>query len=231
MKTLYFSEFYFKLLRFQDLQMKRILLIALIFIAGYNSTSAQTNPFAEKEIIWYGIDFSAAKLIGPDGFNDLIQVKSKYFDAWNDIVVEESDKYNVKKYFAKDKVFDDLSVVQARNAKVNTEGLVIDEEYSFEKEKVAEIIKSYETEQNYGVGLVFIVESLNKSKITSFVHVTFFDVKTKEVLFTSKVKGEPMGFSFRNYWAGSFLSVMIRSERKLVTWEKEFKRAQKEVKN
>jgi hypothetical protein len=203
--------------------MKSVLLVVLISVFRYVDCCAQIDPFAEKEIIWFGVDFSAAKLIGSTGFTNIVEIKSKYLDGMNDIIVVENNKYNIPKYFAKNKVFNDLSVVQARNAAINTEGWVTDSDYSFGVEKVEEIIRSYKTEQNYGVGLVFIVESLNKIKSHSFVYVTFFDIQKKEVLFTKKVTGDPMGFTFKNYWTKSFLKVMTKSNWKMGKWQKEYK--------
>jgi hypothetical protein len=63
------------------------------------------------------------------------------------------------------------------------------------KKKIQEIISGYDFE-NYGkgIGFIFIVDNLNKSKMEEVVWTTFIDMYTKKVLFTEMMKAEPKGF-------------------------------------
>jgi hypothetical protein len=205
--------------------MKKILILSLILLTLSFKAFNQINPFTKKEIIWFGVDFSAAKFIGKEGFVNPVDITENKFNSWNMIIIKEPDKYNVRKYFKKNLVNYDTVLVRQRNATVKPDQLVIEkkETYSFGKEKVAEIIKSYTPEEPSGIGLVFIVESFNKPKGKAYIYVTFFDIATKELLFTERVKGEPGGMSMRNYWAGAILSVMNRSQGKLKEWGQSYK--------
>ena len=59
-----------------------------------------------------------------------------------------------------------------------------------------------------GLGLVYVVEALNKTEEKAVVHVVFFDVASKEILWTKEYTEKPRGFGFRNYWAGAFYKTM-----------------------
>jgi hypothetical protein len=198
----------------------RLILLLLIFGISLNVFS-QTNPFETSEISWYGIDFFNARFIGSRGFSNPKDIKQRYFDSWNRLILKESAKYNIEKFFKKRVVDYDTIMVQKRNAMVDADALVIDHHYHFEKDQIPIITKSYDTGDKTGVGLVFIVESFNKLEDRSYIYVTFFDIATKEVLFTEKLRGEGGGFSVRNFWAHAILMTMEASHSKLKKWAKQ----------
>ncbi len=191
--------------------MKKLLLFSVIFLSFTHVGNAQyTTADISKidKITWYGLDFSNVKLIGSIGFTNPESIQSHYFDTWNGLILSEPDKYNLTKYFHKDLVEHYLSVVTVRNTLPIPEELVIETEYSFGTEKVKQIIAEYDSGEREGIGLVFIIEKLNKYKEEANIWVTFFDIKTKEVLLTEYLEGKAGGFGFRNYWAKTYYNVM-----------------------
>ena len=78
-----------------------------------------------------------------------------------------------------------------------------------DEKKIQEIISGYDFE-NYGkgIGFIFIVDNLNKSKMEEVVWTTFIDMYTKKVLFTEMMKAEPKGFGLRNYWSNPFEQII-----------------------
>jgi hypothetical protein len=167
---------------------------------------AQPDPkvFASTEIVWCGLDFSKAKCIGSEGFTDPDDVKDRFFSAWNNLIISESDKYNFKEAYQKSKQIDDLSVANRRNELPDADELVINEPYSFESGTLEEIIADYDLEEaNEGLGLVYVVEALNKTNEEGVMYVVFFDIASKEILWESKYSSPPRGFGLRNFWAGS----------------------------
>ena len=196
--------------------MKRTLLFVLfpaIFLLSFTLSSPDARIFSEEEIVWAGIDFSEARLIGSEGFTNPHDIQGRFFNAWNNLILSESDKYNIREFYKKSKVINDLSVVNKRNKMPDPDEIVINESYSFKEGKIESIVKAYDLEKRKeGIGLVYIVESFNKTGELATVNVVFFDIKTKAVLWKEQYHEKPRGFGLRNYWAGAILKVMKRSE-------------------
>jgi len=198
--------------------MKKILLsIALIAgsLTGFAQNTAK-DVFSKDDIVWYGLDFSKSKMIGqfdqgagaaPASGSDL---RSKYFPGWNMLILNEPEKYNIKATFRKTNVFNDLSVVEKNNAKVDPDNLMSYNDYKFDKpaDVVSNVISGYSGgDKKDGIGLVFVVEYFNKTEQKASVYVTFFDIATKKVLFTEHVSGKAGGIGMRNYWAGAIRNI------------------------
>lgn len=191
--------------------MKKILLLVGVFIALSFHINAQHNTsdiFEVDKITWYGFDFSNVRLIGAIGFKNPEKIKSYYFDAWNSLIINESKKYKLDKFFHKESVKYYLNIVTDRNELPNLDELIIETEYAFGAEKVVQIISDYDSGDKEGIGLVFILESLDKYKEKAFIWVTFFDIQTKRVILTERLEGKAGGYGFRNYWAGAYYKVM-----------------------
>jgi hypothetical protein len=201
--------------------MKKIIFLFFLFLS-FNQLYSQSKDdvFNKTEMVWYGLDFSKAKMIGSEGFESPLEIKNKYFAGWNYLIVSEPEKFDLKKAFGKQEIQNDLTVVEKRNANVSVTDLVINKDYSFEKTEIQKIIKSYKTEQKKGLGLVFIVESFNKFQEKGTVYVTFFDIATKKVLLTEKVSGKAFGFGIRNHWGGAINNIIKQSEKDFLTWNK-----------
>ena len=122
--------------------------------------------------------------------------------GWNNLILNESDKYNLKEAYQKSKQTDDLSVANRRNKEVKADELVINEPYAFESGTLEEIIADYDLkEAKDGLGLVYVVESFNKTREEGVIYVVFFDIASKEILWQEKYSSKPGGFGVRNYWA------------------------------
>lgn len=189
-------------------QLTMTVLLGLCFLS-FTGSEPDSKVFTTPDLVWAGIDFSEAKLIGPEGFSDPYDIRNRFFISWNNLIIAESDKYNIEKFYRKDQVINDLSVVSRRNEMPDADSLVINESYSFEEGKLESIIKSYDLEKSQkGVGLVYVVESFNKTGIIASVNVVFFDISTKDILWTRRYQEKPVGFGLRNYWAGAIYKVM-----------------------
>jgi hypothetical protein len=211
------------------------LTILVLFISACSMTYAQNTAkdvFTKDEIVWYGLDFSKAKMIGKfdQGAGAApasgTEIKNKYFSSWNEVVVTETKKYDFKKAFRKTSVYKDLSVVEKSNAKVDADELMTYNDYKFQTPDatVDGIIKSYgKGEKSEGIGLVFIVESFNKGEQYASVYVTFFDIATKTVLFKERMQGKAGGFGIRNYWAKAVYSILTEiDDSAYKSWKKTY---------
>jgi hypothetical protein len=190
---------------------KMTLIFLLLFLLRNNLIAQHiaADVFKEEtQITYLGVDFSNAKCFGEGATFDAAELTNKI----NNLIVTEFDKYNISKALKKPNLIVNNSLTVQLNNKIkentfftnNTSDLnLIDEK------KIQEIISGYDFE-NYGkgIGFIFIVDNLNKSKMEEVVWTTFIDMYTKKVLFTEMMKAEPKGFGLRNYWSNPFEQII-----------------------
>ncbi|MFN6945880.1 MAG: hypothetical protein ACK4ND_13105 [Cytophagaceae bacterium] len=191
--------------------MKKLIFISSILVftlVGFVSPQSE-KLLKSKDFVWCGIDYSEVKCIGSHGFNEPDQIKNRYFAGWNNLIMLEPKKYDLKKFYKKDGQVEDFSVVNKRNEKPVIKELVIDEPYSFKEGQLEKIVKTYNLEKaKEGLGLVYVMESLDKNSQKATMHVVFFDIATKNILWTQKYVEPAGGFGFRNYWASPIYRTM-----------------------
>lgn len=201
--------------------MKRSIVLIWVFALSLNLFSQTTakDIFKDGEIVWFGLDFSQAKFIGQfegiqgSGALSGEEIKQKLMPQWNGVIVNEPLRYNIPITFRKTSVFNDIEVVTNRNKAIDESTLLSINQATREID-VNAIIASYaKGDKAEGLGLVFIVDYFSKSTIEAAVIVTFFDIKTKKVLFSERMTAKPRGFGQRNYWAGAIYGVFMDINR------------------
>ncbi len=214
--------------------MKKIIVIC-IFAAAVTGLKAQTTAadvFTGDEIVWYGLDFSKAKFIGqfdqavgaaPASSYDL---KIKYIPGWNELILNESTKYDIGKTFRKTIVSYDIGVVDKINSRISEDEMMTYNPFSFDNpdELVKQCVARYSGDQNSGgLGVVFIIECFHKEQKQAGMYVTFFNIETKEVLFSEKMIGTAKGIGLRNFWGGAIYHVLTQIQKKTwVAWQKKY---------
>jgi hypothetical protein len=209
--------------------MKKLTTLTLGILLTVNLFSQDMSEiFQTEKATWFGLDYSEAYLIGSEGFTNPSDIKDRYFNSWNLLIKNEYDKYNIGKFFKKSKVEISLENVTTRNQDLNIYDRVVDDNSKMlhlDKDKVQEMINKYEfSDDQEGLGIVFVVESYSKTAVIANYYVTLFDIKTKKVLLTERMEGKPGGFGIRNYWAKSYYNVLNTIYKKRYkAWEKQYK--------
>ena len=204
--------------------MKRILLIIIVSLS-VQSLSAQSS-FSEikknHSWVWLGLDFSNTKLLGREGFNDPNKIIDHYFIAWNQLIFDEGEKYDVKKAFKLKQIYTDDSYFDAINSTVKLNELFVDRSYSLSESDINNIVEEYNFSNiKQTIALVFIVERLDKPKEQAVFWVTLINSRTKEIILTERIIGKPGGFGFRNYWAGAVYDIIKQiKKKKYKQWKK-----------
>ena len=158
-------------------------------------------------IIYYGIDFSNARLTNPKKVVTANKLR-KYFPAWiADFDQDYELEHRVKKYMKKDDFIYSASDVQKRYESV-IEDWVLFEDYSMGIEKVESSIKSYSLQEKSGVGFVINIENFNKRADRGTMFISFFDIKTRDILWSVEMFGKPGGFGMTTYWTSSIKQTM-----------------------
>lgn len=183
-------------------------------------------------IVWFGIDFTKARMIGEfsnlRGIDDeKPKLKDGMIPAWNTLILNEQKKYDICKFFHKTNVYFDMNPVTKNNSLINEAQLSTPNEYTFKnpEETIAEVVKALPAgEKASGLGLVFVVESFNKVQDLSHIYVTFFDITTKQLIYSQKISKKPHGVGLRNFWAGGIFDTMKSVDADFYSsWKRQFK--------
>ena len=208
--------------------MKKLIFSVLVTFAAI-SAGAQTKAdiTGDVQVTWLGLDFTNVKFIGSAAqFKDAGEIsnydlREKYFPAWNNLFMKEQEKFNVAKAVDRNSVDYAIEVTDVANH--NSKGpYFVDEPDSYQlltAEKIAAQVAKYNFKGHKGLGLLFFVEGMSKSKEEASMWVTFVNMGDKKVLLTKRVTGACGGFGFRNYWAKSFYNVLQDMGRNLGRWK------------
>ncbi len=205
------------------------LIVSSIFMAANLMAQSANEALLAREITWYGIDYSRVKLIGEfsqfgdAGVKSESEIRDKYFPAWNELVLKEANKYDIKSAFRKNHVIYDLDAVNLRNSRVNPGHLISlsdNDQNNLDEDAIQAIVSEYPA-SGKGYGLVFIAKSLDKRREMGSYHVVLFDKESRKVVFNKILTGKAAGFGIRNYWARSYYEVLEQSKANYKKWLKE----------
>jgi len=220
-------------------------LIALfVILATTQSASAQltkADVFDEsKSITFLGVDYSLTTFIGtPEnksyGFNPFVGVSGKdngvvtndqfrddFTPQWNQLFIDEPKKYDVAKATHRSTVKYAIDVAIKANKALGKKNFFSNSPTDFHTKNEADIanaVKSYDFQNNDGIGLIFFVEGMDKGVTSEGVWVTFVDIKSKTVLLTTYQTGKPGGSGFRNYWAKPLFEIVKDMESNFKKWK------------
>lgn len=175
-----------------------------------------------KSVVFYGMDFSLMRLTDAKKV-ELDSDLERFFGGW--ISTFEKLEYvdHVKKYLHKKEFVYSPGSVQSRYKLVPEEWCILDD-YSFSFDTLQSAIKTYNLKEKEGVGFVINIENFNKRYEKGTMFMTFFDIKTKDVLWSVETWGEPGGMGMSKYW---MVSVLHAYSKYINYYNKEIKKAKK----
>jgi hypothetical protein len=163
------------------------------------------------------LDFTSTKFIGDrEKFGSESDVRH-LLDAWNALIINEPDKYDVARAVDRKKVENATDVTKDHNAELDVMSMFSDEQKDYLRLKpsdVEQIVGEYDFKGKSGIGLMFIVESFSKPNEEGSIWVTFINMDNKEVLFSERMAAPPKGFGMRNFWAGCVYGILSKMEKK-----------------
>jgi len=189
--------------------MKKLLLFAILTL-GISAFAADKtkNVFATTDkVIWVGLDYSQARLIGPSEFANPEGIFPGMLDAWNNLVLQERLSF-MEKDLGKT-IVTDIAGIMAVNKSATARQIVNSPGASdtirdshITTDAIAKSVRGYKLENKSGVAVVFIVDRLIKldKKGEGAVYVVAFDISTRAVLSSERITGRATGFGFRNFW-------------------------------
>jgi hypothetical protein len=154
-----------------------------------------------KSVVWYGWDFSNSRMNDFAKLSEGELMVNKYIPGICERLNKRYPPELIEKNLDKQNFTYDFGSVQKLYQNLNTKEYVVSTSYSFSVDDLKNIIKGYDLPQSEGVGFVINVEELNKTERFVTGYVTFFDIKTKEILWTTKMKGKPGSkYGLAMYW-------------------------------
>jgi hypothetical protein len=208
----------------------KFLFLTIILLVTTSSFAQDIKDIFERKtkVTWLGLDLTGAKLIGDrERFGSTSDVMH-LMEAWNDLMLKEHEKFNVKAAIQKDALDEGIDVAKDHNAGLDISEMFSNDENDhnhLRENDIASIIADYDFKKNSGIGVIFNVESFNKLKDEASVWVTFVNMDTKEIFFTERVTGGPGGVGLRNFWANSIYEIITKDRKKeFEVWKKKYYR-------
>ena len=205
--------------------MKKLIttLLLIVGVCGFAKAEKIRNLLvASDTVIWTGLDYSLASVIGRAGANSTFAFAKEQtnfpavYEKWNNLFLDE--RVNAVASALGKKIEVDINGVMDSNRKTFNSQLKfsthISEETTAPNIPLIEIVnqvRSYKMDHTNGLGLVLIIDKLIEGSFyghaskPSFgaVYVVFFDVATREVISAEReVYTIQSAANFRNFWFG-----------------------------
>mgnify|MGYP001202656111 CR=1 FL=1 len=179
--------------------------------------------FAQKSFVFMGVDFSRVRLIGDHGHGSGTNmptdyIRDTYFNAYNEIILNETKKYDVEAATGGRKITYDFNSVVEINKTADTSSMkIITKTEPLDMEVIRGMIKKYKTASTEQIGIVLIADQMNKYDKEAHYYVIFFDIQYREIVFGAYVKGSAGGFGYKNFWVNTIHEVLKSIKKK--DWE------------
>lgn len=203
-------------------------LVSLVIISAQSVGWSQErsdifNP--KTSMVWLGVDFSEARYFGDE--KDAVDggaIKA-VFDRINDLILSESDKYNLSNTFKKKSISTEIQAVTTVNDATDDSNIVSTQTGDYtrmDQAFVQRMVKQYDLETKEGIGVVFIIEGMHKAKAEAAIWVTFIRMSDQSVLLTKRLEAKAGGFGLRNYWAKAIFNGLVTVEKQEYNrWKKQ----------
>lgn len=188
--------------------------LILPFVAFFPSMENEQLSKIDGPVTWIGIDYTQAKFVGAAGFTDPGDLP-RFLLAWNDFVITEPEKYDVKKALGISAVTIDLSYTYEKNEGLDTEAMVQEEDHKISQEEAETVARSYDLSEIQGTAALLVAECYNKKTTKGSHWLILIDTQTSEIISAAHFVEKPGGFGLRNYWARTIYE-LLKSKGKSV---------------
>lgn len=202
-----------------------ILLITFLSLQSFSQKGMSKVFDGKTKIVFLGLDFTQARFIGKDGFEDTYKLKTYYLANWNMLLEEEYAKYNMPliSLNAKNYLTETSDLILLNDEIEDIEEMIINGSYNIDEDDIKKSVKKYKLTQNDGIGVSFIVESFNKPLEKAVIWVTFINLNNGSLLYTERMEGKANGFGLRNFWAGSIQDIITQiKDSRYRVWKRKF---------
>jgi hypothetical protein len=157
--------------------------------------------FNSKNLYWYGLDFSNLKFTDEKSTNGDL-VKKVYCPGWLDFFYSAYSKNRISGALKRDDILFVHEQFQADQInKIRTNEICDFNQNNFNRNQIASVVEDYDLPPDHdGVGFAIIVENFTKIYHTGSYYMTFFDIKTRELLWVYKIIMNSGGHGYIEHW-------------------------------
>jgi len=156
--------------------------------------------FFRQDLVYYGYDMTYARLSNPKKMGESMILIQKYFNDFGQELEKNVGYSEFKKWMRKSSMLLGNSVF-SNYYKRDFNKFVEYGNYCISFNDLQKIIESYVIRESQGIGMVINVVNFNKDREFSMQYITFFDIKTREILYALLTTGEAGGGGFVGHWA------------------------------
>lgn len=161
-------------------------------------------------IYYYGFDFAYLKITNPDLKEHGKQIAENYFPKLNSYFNKTLPVRNIRHWIRKPGLISNQVLFENFN-KMNYENLVVDKNYNIAPKDLEKIVKSYVLSETSGVGMVINLINFNRKNGYIIMYVTFFDIASREVLYSVESVGNTSKLNILNYYYPSAVETCFRN--------------------
>lgn len=161
-------------------------------------------------IVWYGWDFSYARYTDYLPEYNVEMILKKHIPSMVQYFNREFPEKRLKRMLNKDTLDVNLEEIQARNYSIDRSTFMSNVDYVLTMENIKQIISGYTISRSNGVGFVVLIENFNKPHRFVSSYPIFFDLGTREILFTARMIGKPGSmFGFEEWWEAGIEETLV----------------------
>jgi hypothetical protein len=178
-------------------------------------TSDKLDSIRNTEpLFYYGVDFSHVRISDVSKISKNFEYRKHYPRAWIIYLEKEIIRNKwVQRSLRKESFFyKQNEIISVSNNMVND--FIIAETYSFPLDTVKYAIKQYNLNEKEGLGMVLIPENFNKQQEHARMWVVFFDIRNREILWTTEVTGNCKHIGYTAHWGSGIVDGLKKFIRK-----------------
>ena len=164
-------------------------------------STGKQKVFTTSELTYYGLDFSQMKLVNPYKLGTGDKILHTYVPVWVDQFDESYPEKRLNSLFSVDVFkYNNQLFQESQIAKNNADSIVVAEPSQFDAEKIGSIVTDYSVLEESGIGISIIIEMFEKETENVWGYITFFDIRSRELLYVYRSSGRASGMGMEVHW-------------------------------
>lgn len=195
-----------------------VTIIFAVSASGFSQSLRKLESFGDKiqsvkktdSLVYYGLDLSRVRVTDADKITRSEKYSKLYPAAWIGFLDKETQQGElIRREMRKSYFYYNQASVQNPGMNV-PEDFIIRMNYTFPVDTISAMLKKYILPEKRGTGFVIIPENFNKPGEYVSCNLVFFDIATREILWTVKTFGKADGMGYTNHWGAGIMDGLNR---------------------
>jgi len=194
--------------------LKCLFLMITTQLLGQGNFISQEKPkvlevLDAKSITYYGLDFSHFKLYNMKKVGTEESV-IKYIPAWIEHFESKKGEHSLNELFKFEVKTNFDLLYRYKEIEDNWISFSIN---TLNNDSIQSIVNSYPSSDLNEIGLVIIIECFDKETENAIVNYTFFNIQTKEILWSIKLRGDAGRAGMTDHWGKGLVNSCLIFEQ------------------